>query len=643
MRKFIGGVVLLGVLLGVLVAVAASNLDAYLNDNKDWVAEQVESALLRPVAFDEVGLSFSSGFGVKVSGFRVGEDADYGEGDFLSVGEAEVRVAIWPALFGRVEVTKISLHDLSVTVIQDIFGTSTDSLGGTSDPNAPAPAKGPSDPSADEGGSALASFVVGLAEIRSGHLRYVDRTSDPDREVVIDQLEFWTTDVGLTRPLQFQLLGELLGEEEEPNLSVHGSFGPLPSMDGVPTPLDIQFSLDPVRMDELRAIPGLADAIDPDLAIEGTMKLSGRLSGHVETPKVELDLDATDALVSWAEDGHKARGVPLGVAFDIGLVDRDVAIHSADLEFEAIKLHAKGKVANLDDPTVDLLIDIFSGTIEVEGGWTSDGALALDARIQSVELGEMTRSLASQEMQVFDGRLDMSLAVTGQGTSWEELKPGLEGRGSATIDDGVLHDVNLIEEALVGFTGIPGLSSKLPEKLAKKYPALFSSGNTEFDHMEGQVEVREGRVHILGIEVDMPDFAVRGEGSVSLDGDLDMSTRLMLSRAISKDLVGEAKPLKHLRDKRDRIQVPILITGRLPDVSAKPDTDKIAKKLGSGAAEGLADEALDKAFDKSIGRFVQKNKKKKKKKKKRAKAETFEETPADVDEDGRDLLEDLLK
>ena len=131
-------------------------------------------------------------------------------------------------------------------------------------------------------------------------------------------------------------------------------------------------------------------------------------------------------------------------------------------------------------------------------------------------------------------------------------------------------------------------------------------------------------MNILGIDLAASEFALRGHGSVSLDGELDMATRVVLSEKLSDDLIDQAKPLKHLRDEKDRIEVPVQIGGMLPEVSARPDSDKIAKKLGSGATKGLA--------KKSLNKLVKKRKKKKKK----------SETPASAD-DGRELLESLLK
>ncbi len=555
MRKLFALTVSLIVVVAVLAAIAAANLNSYLFDNKDWIAEQVEESLNRPVQFDSVGLSFRRGLAVEILGFRVGEDERFGEDDFLTIGRTFVRVALWPALFGRVEVSKISLGDVSLTLIQTEMGLSTDSLGATpAGASADQPAQTESAP-ASSTSTDVDAITIAMAEIRSGRLRYIDKTGDSDREVVIDQLDFWTTDVAPGRPIQFQLTGEMLGAGDT-NLRIHGQFGPLAESDSDETPIDIRFSLDPVDAGALLALAGSSQAMDPKLALAGsTLKFSGIVSG------------------------------------------------------------------SLEDPNLKLVLDAFGGTVEIEGGWGRDGRLDLETVVSNIELGELTRRLAESNTPLLDGSLSMRLTVTGIGETWSELAPGLEGLGTGQIDSGILHDINLFEEAVAGLTGVPGLSEKLPEKIYKKYPELFSSGDTEFDRMDAKLEVREGRVHILGIQLEAKDYGLRGWGSLSLAGDLDLSTRIVLSAALTSDLIDKVRLLKHLRGDDGRIEIPVQISGVLPDVSAKPDSDAIAKQLGAGAADKLA--------KKSFKKLMKKGKKK---------GDARESTDA-----GRELLERLLR
>ena len=80
MRK----ILILGALLLFLVGallVAANNLNSYLAENREWLAEQVSSALGRSVAFEEIGISFRGGLGARVTSVSIGEDPTFGKED----------------------------------------------------------------------------------------------------------------------------------------------------------------------------------------------------------------------------------------------------------------------------------------------------------------------------------------------------------------------------------------------------------------------------------------------------------------------------------------------------------------------------------------------------------------------------------
>src|SRR2546422_10592551 len=100
MRKWIVLGVILVVIVGA-VALALTNLNAYLNRNKDWLAGQVESTLGRKVSFSEIGVQLFGGFGARIKDLRIADDPVYSKDDFVKAGEGEGAMHLWPALFGR--------------------------------------------------------------------------------------------------------------------------------------------------------------------------------------------------------------------------------------------------------------------------------------------------------------------------------------------------------------------------------------------------------------------------------------------------------------------------------------------------------------------------------------------------------------
>ena len=128
MRKIlILGAVLL-FLVGALLF-AASNLNSYLAENREWLAEQASLALGRSVAFEEIGISFRGGLGARVTSVAIGEDPTFGKEDFLRADRIDAVIKILPALRGRYEVASVEIDAPEIHVIKTRDGFNFDSLG----------------------------------------------------------------------------------------------------------------------------------------------------------------------------------------------------------------------------------------------------------------------------------------------------------------------------------------------------------------------------------------------------------------------------------------------------------------------------------------------------------------------------------
>ena len=128
MRKWI---VLGAILLAMAgaVALALANLNSYLNRNKDWLADQIATALGRKVSFTEIGVQLFGGFGARIKDLRIADDPGFSKEDFVKAGEVQISMALWPALFGRYEVKRVALVKPEVSIIRTQEGFNYDSIG----------------------------------------------------------------------------------------------------------------------------------------------------------------------------------------------------------------------------------------------------------------------------------------------------------------------------------------------------------------------------------------------------------------------------------------------------------------------------------------------------------------------------------
>jgi hypothetical protein len=175
---------ILGVIVVVIVGAVGlvlSNLNSYLTSNKDWLAAQVEGVLGRKVAFSEIGVSLSSGFGVRVKDVRIADDPVFSQDDFVRAGAVEVSVKIWPALFCRFEVKRLVLEQPDVTILRTRDGMNYDSIGKTTNAEAPPASEAPQAPPgvAAPTKAEPATLVVALVVIKGGRGQMVCKTTSP--------------------------------------------------------------------------------------------------------------------------------------------------------------------------------------------------------------------------------------------------------------------------------------------------------------------------------------------------------------------------------------------------------------------------------------------------------------------------------
>lgn len=286
------------VLLVGLALFASTRLDAYLDENRGWIEEQAEAAVGREVSFGDLGVTLWGGLGASIEDLHIGEDPAYGEGDFVSLERAVVRVKLWPALMGRYEVSSVLLEAPRIRVIQGPDGLSTDSLLAGEDA-----AEEP-----EAGGDATPALLVALLDIRNGELHYLDRTGAEAVALTVEDLDVEATDLALDAPIAFRLSARVLGAEAA-NLTGRGSVGPLAG--DAEAPVEVSLALSPLPLDALVRLPSVAASMPPGASVQGSAELGLELAGTATALDVELRVDATPAAIALPETFTKPAGVPL--------------------------------------------------------------------------------------------------------------------------------------------------------------------------------------------------------------------------------------------------------------------------------------------------------------------------------------------
>jgi hypothetical protein len=148
--------------------------------------------------------------------------------------------------------------------------------------------------------------------------------------------------------------------------------------------------------------------------------------------------------------------------------------------------------------------------------------------------------------------------------------------------------VNLADQVLGRVTGVPGLATLVPPRVRQKYPAVFGTDDTRFERLGGSAAVADGVARTDDATLVARDYAIRGQGTTTLDGKVDFSATLSTSDALTRDIVADVKEARYLADAQGRLTLPVRIAGTPPALRATPDPTAVANAL----ARGLVDKGV---------------------------------------------------
>ena len=642
---------------GVFLAVA--NLNSWLNDNQEMLAERAEAVVGRKVSFSDVGVSLWPTLAVRLSDLRVGDDPAFSDGNFIEAEIVDVGVKVLPLLSGRVEVSRVVLRSPQVTIIETAKGRNIDSLGGGGAPAEEPPA------------SPAGAIVIALIDLRDGRVRYVDRTGKEPVQTAVEKLDFSAKDVSPHEPFAFELSAAILGSSDR-NVWVSGTVGPIDSTDPAASRLDLDVVLDPLTIDDALKLAIVASALPADLKASGIVKIQIHIEGTLEAADLEGKIDARDAAIKLGDGFDKARGVPLDFAFKGKLEGENLHLPTADLALGDTQLRSDVRISNFANPKVtfdtrtdvfdlaaitgggdrgeqvirdvsikgtltlpdaglnlkaairsasgvmsgtayeQLVLDVamanqrvtietlslraFDGTLSVNGSYDMRDAdrpvFDLHSKLRGMRVESIVASQSASASRFVQGNLDANLHAKGAGAGWEAIKQNLTGTGNVILGDGRLKDINLGDSVLQGITGVPGMSAMFSPALRQKYPQVFGASDTVFEKLDAKIDIRNGWANIRNLRLATQDYAIEGNGRISLDGKLDITTIMRFSESLSQDLIASVKQARYLRGRTGRIEIPVRLTGTLPNVRPIPDVAFIAGAVSRELIGGLLKKAL---------------------------------------------------
>ena len=269
----------------------------------------------------------------KAGASTIANPEGFDQPNFASMKELRAAVALWPLLFGNVEVEEFVLVEPTITLVSLEDGknnwTFTPAAGPTGDPTKPA-----------ESGSMGASLRD--VRIERGHVSFDDRKEK--KLQTLSDLNFSADMQALDKPLSFNAegLANDLQFRIESKLE-----NPKAMMDGVASPVEIKLQTDLIRT-ELKGKLGLGDKPTFDFAMTGEIPEIAKLGEAFKTP-----LPATAVLGKLTLSGQ-AYGSFDDITIKVASARHESALLNADLKGETriakgitLQLEANAEAPNL--------------------------------------------------------------------------------------------------------------------------------------------------------------------------------------------------------------------------------------------------------------------------------------------------------
>ncbi|GGY43101.1 AsmA family protein [Parvularcula lutaonensis] len=598
---------------------------------------QVSETLNRQVSIG--GISGVSLFPARItiSDLSVASGDGFAAENLVTVSEAQLGVALWPLLSGRVEIQRFVLTEPVIALEQRADGSNNWTLG---------QGAGDAPPGEQETGEPEQAPIVGTIEVIDGTVAYTApdasyRASDVDMVLVLPELgdalqlggtmalEGVPTRVGIQIADPWRITAEKASaiglDIELGGNTIKGDADVVLEPLTIRGPLEIRVpnlrALTPLLGEELVAsadsfspmeLSGIADATAQSVAFEtlrfstalasGTgdlnLDLSGAkpmLTGNVTAGEVDLRPffpegtgepapDADEPFPAWSEEEMDFSGI------DAANAAVDVAAGRIILPtYELTNVKAAAALTNG-------LARFNLQNAEAFGG-TAAGAFTLDARqampritsalnFANVDFARAAPALLSTKR--LTGRGTIHFDMTTSGASEAAWVRNLDGTANADIADGAIAGINLSTIATTGLALVQELRQD-----AKKAPAFRTAINTlrteaiapgamtRFDLADFDVTVVDGYTQLGEAKLVSDTFRGTISGGINLPAQsLDLKIRVA-AKAPSETAFRE-------------FRIPIVVTGSFSDPEIALDPDPLIQELVRGvAADALSRAGID--------------------------------------------------
>ncbi len=195
--------------------------------------------------------------------------------------------------------------------------------------------------------------------------------------------------------------------------------------------------------------------------------------------------------------------------------------------------------------------------------------------IKSLQIAALLSALAPESPADIEGALGTSLNFNGSGTEWEMIKKTLVADGQFSIINSHIRNTEI---------------TKAIASLLK----LQEINNLTFKDVAGNFRMLNGNV-MLNSQMAGSELSAKSQGTVGLDGTLDLPVTMTLSQALTDKLRQRASVAKYLADEQGQTVLNLKLAGTIKKPRPTLDTAAVKQQAEKVIKKKLFDE-LNKAL-----------------------------------------------
>ena len=236
------------------------------------------------------------------------------------------------------------------------------------------------------------------------------------------------------------------------------------------------------------------------------------------------------------------------------------------LDFKAAndKLDVSPIAANLYQGTLN-------GALSVQAAATP--VIAIKQSLSGVTIGPLLKDAV--DFETLEGKGDLSVDVSGQGTTVTALKKALNGSAAIKLNDGAIRGIDIA-------ASIRNAKAKLGTLKGEQNQSANKSEKTDFSELAGTFSIKNGVAHNSDLAAKSPLLRIGGEGDIDIGNE---NLNYLMKATVVASLAGQGG-LSELKG----VTVPVRLTGPFTAPGYKIDYSGIAAGIAQAAVESRKEE-----------------------------------------------------